>query len=326
MLGAFGHTIVHLVATVPLFRSMVSPLLPKPGDGPPEAFRERNHWKFTLYGWTQEQGRERSKQCQVSSCVLIILSWFHLKRRLYTRALPPQQAVMMTMRILQAVVSGRRDPGYLETGRMALEAALCLALQGEELKDRGMMQGGVLTPATAMGGVLTKRLRAANIRFEITKTGKEVPASPLDKLKAGPAGAAARTSSGTAQDKGSSPSVSWSSPGQEQVRSSACGVISIDPSRVEPRRRRGFCCEPFQQRAHAGLGHAHPAVLIMARSCGHAAAHLNRVLSNGVESVSALHARSVGVHAVVANHTAKRLQRAAHKACPTRGTFVDAVL
>lgn len=67
MLGAFGHTIVHLVATVPLFRNMVSPLLPKPGDGPPEAFRERNHWKFTLYGWTQEQGRERSKQCQVGA-------------------------------------------------------------------------------------------------------------------------------------------------------------------------------------------------------------------------------------------------------------------
>lgn len=67
MLGAFGHTIVHLVATVPLFRSMVSPLLPKPGDGPPEAFRERNHWKFTLYGWTQEEGRERSKQCQVGA-------------------------------------------------------------------------------------------------------------------------------------------------------------------------------------------------------------------------------------------------------------------
>lgn len=69
MLGAFGHTIVHLVATVPLFRNMVSPLLPKPGDGPPEAFRERNHWKFTLYGWTLEQGRERSKQCQVSTQV-----------------------------------------------------------------------------------------------------------------------------------------------------------------------------------------------------------------------------------------------------------------
>lgn len=65
-LGAFGHTIVHLVATVPWLRRTVRDMLPKPGDGPPEAFRENSNWKFTLYGWTQEEGKgERPIQCQV---------------------------------------------------------------------------------------------------------------------------------------------------------------------------------------------------------------------------------------------------------------------
>lgn len=82
-------------------------------------------------------------------------------------------------------MAGKRDPGYLETSRIALEAGLCLALQGEELSDKGHLSGGVLTPASAMGSVLRERLQAANIQFEITKTGNEVPTSPLDKLKAG---------------------------------------------------------------------------------------------------------------------------------------------
>jgi hypothetical protein len=64
MLGAFGHSVVHLFTTVPFLRAVVTPLLPKPGDGPPEAFRERNHWKFTLHGWTDEDGKARPRTCQ----------------------------------------------------------------------------------------------------------------------------------------------------------------------------------------------------------------------------------------------------------------------
>ena len=65
MLGAFGHTLVHLFVTVPFLRKFVTPLLPKPGDGPPEAFRDDNQWKFSLSGWTQEEGRGKGKLCQV---------------------------------------------------------------------------------------------------------------------------------------------------------------------------------------------------------------------------------------------------------------------
>lgn len=68
MLGAFGHTIVHLFVTVPFLRKFVTPMLPKPGDGPPEAFRDDNHWKFSLYGWTDEDGKTKSKLVQVRCC------------------------------------------------------------------------------------------------------------------------------------------------------------------------------------------------------------------------------------------------------------------
>ena len=93
---------------------------------------------------------------------------------------------------VQAVVKGNKDAGYGETASMALEAALCLATQGRELEEQGLMQAGVLTPATALGSVLIKRLRDAGITFEITRTGKEPPPKgPLDALKAPPAGSKA---------------------------------------------------------------------------------------------------------------------------------------
>ena len=56
---------MHMFITVPLLRRLIKPLLPQPGDGPPEAFRDDNHWKFSLYGWTLEEGRAKGKQCQV---------------------------------------------------------------------------------------------------------------------------------------------------------------------------------------------------------------------------------------------------------------------
>ena len=60
-------------------------------------------------------------------------------------------------------VEAQGDPGYGATSVMLGESALCLALDGERLPDRA----GVLTPATAMGSVLTDRLRAAGQTFEV---------------------------------------------------------------------------------------------------------------------------------------------------------------
>jgi short subunit dehydrogenase-like uncharacterized protein len=64
---------------------------------------------------------------------------------------------------LLARVEGKSDPGYGETAKMLGEAALCLALDGSKLPGTG----GVLTPASAMGPVLTARLRAAGMVFAI---------------------------------------------------------------------------------------------------------------------------------------------------------------
>jgi short subunit dehydrogenase-like uncharacterized protein len=56
-----------------------------------------------------------------------------------------------------ADVAAQGDPGYAATAVMLGESGLCLALDGARLPGRA----GVLTPATALGGVLAERLRAA---------------------------------------------------------------------------------------------------------------------------------------------------------------------
>jgi short subunit dehydrogenase-like uncharacterized protein len=64
---------------------------------------------------------------------------------------------------LRGVVSDKRDPGYGSTAVMLSEAALCLALQGNELESGG----GILTPATAMGMTLVERLRNAGLTLSV---------------------------------------------------------------------------------------------------------------------------------------------------------------
>ncbi|WP_252446490.1 hypothetical protein [Pseudonocardia humida] len=71
-------------------------------------------------------------------------------------------AVTEDKRRYRAVVSGRGDPGYAATAVMFSESAMALALDGDRLPDRA----GSLTPATALGGVLVERLRAAGHTYE----------------------------------------------------------------------------------------------------------------------------------------------------------------
>jgi len=56
-----------------------------------------------------------------------------------------------------AAVEAQGDPGYAATSVMLGEAALCLALDRDQLPGRA----GVLTPATAMGAAFAGRLRSA---------------------------------------------------------------------------------------------------------------------------------------------------------------------
>jgi short subunit dehydrogenase-like uncharacterized protein len=62
-----------------------------------------------------------------------------------------------------AHVAAKGDPGYAATAVMLGESALCLARDGDALPARA----GILTPATAMGGVLVERLRAAGQTFTV---------------------------------------------------------------------------------------------------------------------------------------------------------------
>lgn len=62
---------------------------------------------------------------------------------------------------LRAEIRVSGDPGYKATGVMLGESALCLAL--DDLPEGG----GVLTPATAMGGKLAERLNAAGHSYRV---------------------------------------------------------------------------------------------------------------------------------------------------------------
>ena len=62
-----------------------------------------------------------------------------------------------------AEIRASGDPGYKATGVMLGESALALALDQERLPDTA----GVLTPATAMGEVLTDRLRSAGHEYRV---------------------------------------------------------------------------------------------------------------------------------------------------------------
>jgi short subunit dehydrogenase-like uncharacterized protein len=65
-------------------------------------------------------------------------------------------------KILQARVTGDRDPGYGSTSKMLAESALCLA--GDPLE----VAGGFWTPATAMGQPLMERLISnSGLTFEL---------------------------------------------------------------------------------------------------------------------------------------------------------------
>lgn len=68
-----------------------------------------------------------------------------------------------TRATLAAHVEGKGDPGYAATSRMLGESALCLALD----PPQPGFEGGVLTPATAMGTALVERLRRSDFRFEV---------------------------------------------------------------------------------------------------------------------------------------------------------------
>jgi len=62
---------------------------------------------------------------------------------------------------LKVKVSGQRDPGYGATSRMLAQAGLCLS------RDALSVEGGIWTPASAMGDALLTRLPDVDIHFRV---------------------------------------------------------------------------------------------------------------------------------------------------------------
>jgi len=66
---------------------------------------------------------------------------------------------------LTVIVTGDQDPGYGSTSKMVAEAAICLARKPKE------NDGGILTPASAMGAALRKRIEAnAGVTFTLSES------------------------------------------------------------------------------------------------------------------------------------------------------------
>jgi len=69
-------------------------------------------------------------------------------------------------RALRGLIAYQGDPGNRATVRFVCEAALALVLEAGELPG-GPKRGGLLTPATGLGEVLARRLRAAGVLIAI---------------------------------------------------------------------------------------------------------------------------------------------------------------
>lgn len=122
--GLFGLLLGGLALLTPPIRWLLflARVLPRPGEGPGKKLRETGH--------------------------------FHM----FTYAVGP--AGEAARADIRSGAAG--DPGYKATALMAVESALCLALE----RGRCASEGGVLTPASAMGEVLVERLRAAGMVLE----------------------------------------------------------------------------------------------------------------------------------------------------------------
>uniref|UniRef100_A0A7S3RBG0 Saccharopine dehydrogenase NADP binding domain-containing protein n=1 Tax=Dunaliella tertiolecta TaxID=3047 RepID=A0A7S3RBG0_DUNTE len=120
-----------LALSTSLGMALFKKLVPNPGEGPSLELQRTGFWSHKIVGVTEEPNG--------------------------------QQGTVFT-----GECGDKRDPGYWSTSRMVLESALCLALDDEAIKQSGKCRdGGVLTPASAMGLVLMERLKAAGLKFTV---------------------------------------------------------------------------------------------------------------------------------------------------------------
>jgi len=112
---AVGLTVFMLLAIIGPMRALLRLILPRPGEGPDRAKREAGSWEF-----------------------------------LFTARHPDEPG-----QLVQATVTGDRDPGYGSSSRIVGECAVCLALD----EAPRSLPGGFWTPATCLGDSLVTRLQ-----------------------------------------------------------------------------------------------------------------------------------------------------------------------
>mmetsp|Transcript_58644 Transcript_58644/g.143408 ORF Transcript_58644/g.143408 Transcript_58644/m.143408 type:complete len:538 (+) Transcript_58644:197-1810(+) len=114
-----------LIAFPPTRWFLLNYVLPKPGEGPSKEIQETGYFVSDIYA----VGNSKDKP------------------------------------VIHAYVkSGNAgDPGYKATGRMSIEASLCMALQRDLCA-----KGGVLTPASALGKTLVDRLNKTGMELGVT--------------------------------------------------------------------------------------------------------------------------------------------------------------
>ncbi|MEQ8860583.1 MAG: saccharopine dehydrogenase NADP-binding domain-containing protein [Pseudomonadales bacterium] len=121
-----GSAAASAAASVGALRRLITPMLPRSGQGPSEQARAAGGYVIDLIGKGSTGGDAD----------------------------------------LRVTIRGRGDPGYASTSRMLGEAATCLA------QDDLRSEGGVLTPAVAMGEALLARLPLhADVTFDVVESG-----------------------------------------------------------------------------------------------------------------------------------------------------------
>ncbi|KAI1300540.1 hypothetical protein EDD11_006108 [Mortierella claussenii] len=125
------------LAIGPLRRFIEHRFLPAPGTGPSEESIAKGHFTIKLVG---ESGTPENI---------------------------PGDSPKEPLRAIAVVQGG--EPGYSETCRYLAEGALCLVKNEDRIRTENKIEGGVLTPAFALGQVLIDRLRAQNVQLTVSK-------------------------------------------------------------------------------------------------------------------------------------------------------------
>jgi short subunit dehydrogenase-like uncharacterized protein len=141
---AFGGCLLRLATKIPFVAPLLGSFLPPPGTGPSEEAMKKASFEFKFVSTPSDMATDAS----ASGAGLTAL---------------PTAPVVTTLRSV--------TDGYMATAVFISEIALAMVQQRADLP--GAATGGVLTPATALGDVLIKRLEATKL-FSFTVEGSEV--------------------------------------------------------------------------------------------------------------------------------------------------------